>query len=1341
MKSNSYKFLTGFLSLLLVVMLMNSQAQNFQYNDNWGQSGFTIEQQTNSAIGVNFSTDQFTIEEVTINGQKVKNINLPGVFLPGDEGAPNLPGTGRYIAIPNGAAASVEIIDSRTEVIHNIEIGQAPRIPKETEDGLEYPKNNSIYENNSLYPASPVKISEPTIIRGVNVVMLGFTPFQYNPVTKDLIVYKDIRVRINLTGGNGQFGETRLRSRWFDPMLEDMLLNPDVLPKVNYNKCFSNTDDTGFEYLIITPNDAVFQQWADSIRRFRTEQGIYTGIKTLADIGGSTTTIIENYINNAYTTWDIPPVAILILGDYGTNAANTITSPIWNSYCVSDNIYADVNADMMPDIVLARMTAQNATQLETMVRKFIDYEMSPPTSPSFYAHPITALGWQTERWFQLCSEVIGGFWTNHLGKQTVRINEVYDGDPSVDPWSTATNTTTVVNFFGPSGLGYVPATPQGIGGFTGGNATMVNAAINEGSFMLQHRDHGGEDGWGEPDYTNPDINGLQNTDLCFIMSVNCLTGKYNYGSEVFAEKFHRHTYNGQPSGALGLLAASEVSYSFVNDAFIWGVYDNMWPEFMPSYGSTPPERGILPAFGNAAGKYFLQQSSWPYNTSSKEVTYNLFHHHGDAFLSVYTEVPQTLTVTHNPIIVTGESSFSVTANVGALIALTLNGEIIGTGTGTGSPLAITIPGTQVPPDLIHVVVTLQNYLRYEGDVVVVAPTGPFVIKDVVSLSDPAGNNNGKADFGEVVNVNLSMKNVGIAAANNISVTISSSDPNITLTDNTENYGTIASSSSILVNNAFSFNVNDSIADGHVVLFNLSATDNTTIWNSYFSVVLNAPVLEVGQISISDPAGNNNNRLDPGEMADIIIEINNDGNSDLLNTIAQLVSNDTSIQIVNNTLNLNTLSANGLVTATFSVVVSPFAIYGQSVQLSFSAGAGSYQANKDFFQTIGIVNEDWETGNFLKYSWSHPSPSWTISNVNPYEGVYSAKSANIGNSNQTYFEISLDVLADDSISFYRKVSSELSWDFLEFYIDGQLVDEWSGTIAWGRESFPVTEGQHTFKWQYKKDNYGSSGSDCAWIDYILFPPITIGIMPMTAIVNSTPNAICAGNSAQLNVVASGGNMPYTYAWSPATGLSSTSISNPVANPLTTTTYTVTITDINSAIITAVFSLTVNPLPLVTLSGIPNACVNWQSVQLTGGLPVGGTYSGANITNNTFYPAAAGSGTHPVNYSYSSSGCSASATGNIFIDPCTGLDEQNINTNLGIYPNPNNGSFEVEINVPDKDELYVQVVNTLGVKVYEIKQITVNNKLLLHIDLSEKSSGIYFLNILGKEIKTSKRFIID
>jgi PKD repeat protein len=718
-------------------------SQKFSYPDAWSAAGMTLKSTSPAVVEVNYSIREFTLEDRVINGEPMKSVSLPGTFLFNDEGAPDLAGLGRYIAIPQGSQPRLKILSFRTETLHHVNIAPAPRIPKENEDGpLQYNKNPDIYAKNAFYPEKPIKISSKMKIRGVDVVILGVTPFQYNPVTKDLIVYRDVKIRIEFDGGNGHFGEDRLRSRFWDPILEDQLLNYSALPVIDYNaRVPSVTETPGYEYMIICPNGAAFQQWADSIRRFRQQQGISTTVRTMSDVGGNTTATIEAYINNAYNNWTPPPAAVLLLGDYGTDADSKVISPIWNSYCVSDNIYGDVDGDDLPDVCMSRITANNAAQLQVMVSKFLNYERTPPTSASFYNHPITALGWQTERWFQLCSEIVGGFWKYVQGKDPVRINSVYIGNPASDPWSTATNTSTIISYFGPSGLNYIPSTPQQMPCcWTGGNAAQINSAINAGAFCILHRDHGAETGWGEPAYYSSDIDGLTNTNLTFVFSINCLTGKYNLSSECFAEKFHRYTHSGYNSGALGLIAASEVSYSFVNDTFLWGMMDNFWTNFMPAYGTNPSSRGFLPCFGNAAGKYFLQQSNWPYNSGDKTVTYHLFHHHGDAFSVVYSEVPQNLTVYHNSTIPAGATSFDVTANAGSKICLTLNDEIQGVADGTGSPVSITIPGTQTTGQNIRVTVTKQNYFRYTALVAVVAPGGPLPEFTADSTSICAGQN-------------------------------------------------------------------------------------------------------------------------------------------------------------------------------------------------------------------------------------------------------------------------------------------------------------------------------------------------------------------------------------------------------------------------------------------------------------------------------------------------------------------------------------------------------------------------------------------------------------------------
>jgi len=718
----SINYITILLFTSLSVFINLSLAQEINYQDSWGKQGFSLVSQSISGVEINYSVNSFSLTKSTINGRLMDEIKLPGNVLPNKEGAPNLPATSRYIAIPQGAKAELQVVSFRTEIYNDIELAPAPRIPWATETGpLEYLFDESVFSTNKLYPEEPIIISEPDKIRGIDVVMIGITPFQYNPVTKELIVYQDLKIKISFQDGNGQFGEERLRNKWWDPLFKNLLLNYESLPEINYNYTFkSNSKDYGAEYLIISPNGPEFQQWADSIRKFRTLQGILTQVVSLDEIGGNTASIIENYINDAFFSWDIPPVAILCLGDYGSDAANSIISPIWNSYCVSDNIYADVTGNKMPDIVLARMCAQNGLQLETMVTKFLTNERTPPTDTNYYNHPITSCQFQSGGLAQICTESLAGFYEVIQNKSTNRINVCNGTLPN--EWSIAPNSATWVNYFGPNGLGYIPATPAQVNCTWNGNSTDVINGINDGAFMLVHRGTGSTQGWGAPAFSNNNINALNNDNLTFIWSIDCLAGKFNLASECFAEKFHRHTSGGNNAGALGIVAASEISYSFVNDIYAWGAFDNMWYDFMPDASTTPESKGVLPAFANVAGKYFLQQSSWPYNPANKEVTYNIFHYFGDAFSSVYTEIPQELDVSHPTWVLAGATNFEVSANEGSLIALYVNGALIGKADGTGTPVLIEIPA-QNPPDEILVTVTKQNYYRYEAWVPVGTGTG------------------------------------------------------------------------------------------------------------------------------------------------------------------------------------------------------------------------------------------------------------------------------------------------------------------------------------------------------------------------------------------------------------------------------------------------------------------------------------------------------------------------------------------------------------------------------------------------------------------------------------------
>ncbi|MCK5051915.1 MAG: carboxypeptidase regulatory-like domain-containing protein [Candidatus Cloacimonetes bacterium] len=144
-----------------------------------------------------------------------------------------------------------------------------------------------------------------------------------------------------------------------------------------------------------------------------------------------------------------------------------------------------------------------------------------------------------------------------------------------------------------------------------------------------------------------------------------------------------------------------------------------------------------------------------------------------------------------------------------------------------------------------------------------------------------------------------------------------------------------------------------------------------------------------------------------------------------------------------------------------------------------------------FELYESETEDFETGDFSSFSWEFAGDTdWIIDNANPYEGIYSAKSGDINDNQESGLLINLETTFDGNISFYRKTSSEAGYDYLKFYIDGMFVERWSGNSDWGYSSYFVEAGNHVFKWEYDKDGDVSSGSDCAWLDYISFPPTGI-----------------------------------------------------------------------------------------------------------------------------------------------------------------------------------------------------------------------------------------------------------
>ncbi|MCD4650530.1 MAG: S8 family serine peptidase, partial [Candidatus Cloacimonetes bacterium] len=147
-----------------------------------------------------------------------------------------------------------------------------------------------------------------------------------------------------------------------------------------------------------------------------------------------------------------------------------------------------------------------------------------------------------------------------------------------------------------------------------------------------------------------------------------------------------------------------------------------------------------------------------------------------------------------------------------------------------------------------------------------------------------------------------------------------------------------------------------------------------------------------------------------------------------------------------------------------------------------------------FSTAPQANEDFETGNFNSYGWGFSGyGAWTIQTDDPISGQYCIQAGNIANNQHSSIAVTVETLVQGDIVFYKKVSCFDSpnddGDYLVFFIDGTEMGRWDGNISWSYEAFNVLPGTHEFKWRYQKNAGGTGLNDTAWIDYIIFPPMS------------------------------------------------------------------------------------------------------------------------------------------------------------------------------------------------------------------------------------------------------------
>jgi len=547
---------------------------------------------------------------------------------------------------------------------------------------------------------------------------------------------------------------------------------------------------------------------------------------------------------------------------------------------------------------------------------------------------------------------------------------------------------------------------------------------------------------------------------------------------------------------------------------------------------------------------------------------------------------------------------------------------------------------------------------------------------------------------------------------------------------------------------------NNVPDQHQIVVQVQAagTDN---WNSTFSFTISAPSMHIAALTIDDSEnGNGNGMLDPGEEVQLVFDIINLGNSLSPDLLLQLIPDNDHL-----TLNITELPHEGLppgenCVLSFSATVDPETEMGDVAGLSALVTAGAYEANRQFNLEIGMIVEDFESGDFSQLNWEYSgNQPWTICEIDPAQGIYCARSGSINHNQTSELNISVFVAALDTISFYRKVSSQAGYDLLKFYDGPLLLGEWSGIEAWQKVSFPVYPGYHTFKWIYQKDNYSTQGEDCAWIDYIRFPKLL-----QSNISAGEDDMVCSGEPYQTK---SSGVYLNNILWTTSgTGtFNNPGILQPVYTPGEediiegSVELTISATGADNTTLTDSFILSIvnEPETPEQPDGDSEVCTNWGLIY---------TYAIAEVPFTLDYiweliPEEAGSinmkaNTADITWTPDYTGevqlhvkavndCGESAFSeslHITANICTGIDEGNKNS-ISIYPNPGNGLFFITF-PHGIGEVQLSVYNAYGQSVSNSTVQATGES--IQLDLQNQPAGNYYLNIKTRDLDFSEKVVI-
>ena len=964
--------------------------------------------------------------------------SVPG----GDFGEPQVPVKRELIAVPFGATPVVTVKNYTVNEYNLSDYGIERIYPQQpsqskSEKEVKFYYNEEAYAKRGFDETRP--IAEVTVMgtmRGIQVGALQLNAVRYNAATNTIRVYNDIEVEVTFENADLELTEQTLVNT-YSPYFRTVyatLFNERAIRDI-YDE-HPDLWAVPVKVLVIANRmfEAAMQPWIT----WKTEKGFYMDVNYTDQIG-TTAAAIKTFITNKYNEGVAAgqaPTFLIIIGDNGQVPASQTGS---QSHCVTDLYYYAVaggSNDYFGDMFHSRFTCETVAEFEIVRDKSLMYEQYTMPDPSYLSNVLLIAGWDSS-------------WNPRIGKPTIQYATNYY-------YNTAHGFANVYEFL---------QTPY----------NQPYASLNTGVGFVNYTAHGSNTSWSDPSYTISNINSLTNQDKYFLAMGNCCqAADWGYSPKCFGEAFilapnkGAYAYIGScPSSYwyedyyFGVGATNTMNQMPTYEGSTMGVYDATFRDDFNSISAIPFVGNVAVAYAHANG----------YQGSVGDQYYwESYHVLGDGSICPFHTNPIENTVSHMPTLPIGMDFYTVSADPGSYVGISKDGVLYGAGEigelGTADiPIEPITSGGDV-----KIVVTHPQRQPYIAEVPAAAMTGAYVAVDSFVL------NAEQANYGETLDMDITVKNVGTLAASNLTATLTTTCEYVEII---AGEGSVANldPDQMATMEGFQFVVAENVPDKEKAQFFLNVTDGTDTWEGKISITLHAPVVEFESINCTD-----NN---------LAITFKNSGTApfyggqlSLTSCSPEMVFNPETITI------LETVGGGDYVVMNAEYTFAPGVEEGTTFEAAYEFTTGQFLLEDIFVISYGAIMEDFESGVFSN-DWSFSTTNaWTIV-PGGVKGTKCAKSMNEGMANSDYSAtLSVNVLAAGNLTFQYFVSSENNYDKLFFYMDNQQMGVWSGTVDWSEFVQPVSVGQHTFKWEYHKDSSVNSGEDCAKIDDIKFPPTSV-----------------------------------------------------------------------------------------------------------------------------------------------------------------------------------------------------------------------------------------------------------